>query len=258
MRYSDISVEDRAGVRVASLNRPESMNSLRFRTIEEREDLLSTFSHSSRQRALIITGNGDVAFCAGGDIKEMQKMGAKEARSFAVLAHKVVKRIETTGKPILSAVNGLALGAGCDLALTCDLCLASENAKFGMPSLNVGVISPFGGMSRLMESVGISRAKVLVYTGSLIGAQEALSVGIVHGVLRATDLMQGSIELARRVLEKAPTAFALSKLLFEQNARPSRADALEIAYYARCFKTKDQKEGATAFSMKRKPVFTGE
>jgi enoyl-CoA hydratase len=256
--YSDILVDDQQEIRVVRLNRPEARNSISRGMAEELLDALAEFGDDSKLRGLVLTGAGDVAFCAGGDIKEMEKMDYRKARSFAVLAHRVVNSIEGTGKPVVSAVNGLALGAGCDLALACDLCLASENAKFGVPSLRVGVINPFGGMSRLVARVGVSKAKSMIFTGALVGAAEARSIGLVHSVLPAPGLVQGAISQTQAVIqERSPVAFALAKKLLVQNSTSRGADAREIEYYARCFRTSDQKEGARAFREKRDPVFEG-
>jgi enoyl-CoA hydratase len=257
---SDVLLEDREEIRLIWLNRPESLNSLRAKTLEEVDDALAEFAWDKSTKALIITGKGEKAFSAGGDIKEMEKMSVAQARRFARLAHSVLRRIEGTGKPVISAVNGLALGAGCDLALACDLCVASENARLGMPSLAVGVITPFGGTSRLMQRVGTSAAKRLMYTGEAMSAHEAMAMGLVDHVYPEVSLIEDSLKFARVVLEKSPTAFAYTKTLMTRNAAAmSRgADALEIEYYARCFKSQDQKEGARAFMEKRKPVFRGE
>ena len=255
--YSDISAEDQEGVRVVRLNRPESLNSLRRKTVEELEEALAAFARSPGLRALVLTGAGERAFSAGGDIKEMERMGYREARAFASLAHRVVGLIEGTPKPVVSAVNGLALGAGCDLAMACDLCVASEGAKFGVPSLRVGVITPFGGMSRLALKVGLSQAKSLIYTRRLVGAQEAKSLGFVDSVFPDRGLLHGALATVQTVLDGAPAAFAEGKRLLLENFRSREADAREIERYARCFKTEDQKEGAVAFRMKRKPVFRG-
>lgn len=257
---TDLLIEDRGDKRVIWLNRPESLNSLRMRTLEELDGALTEFSRNKNTRALLLTGSGQRAFSAGGDIREMEKMGVPEARRFAQLAHRIIRKIEMTGKPVVSAVNGLALGAGCDLAFTCDICTASEGARFGMPSIGVGVITPFGGTSRLMQRVGMLAAKQLLYTGDSVDARQAMAMGLVKQVFGAADLLDGSIDVAEKVLHKAPIAFAMSKRLLAKNAAAMSpgADALEIEYYARCFRTRDQKEGARAFMEKREPRFKGE
>jgi enoyl-CoA hydratase len=260
LKYSDVVVRDKDEIRVVTLNRPDSLNSLRTQTLEELEDALASFAKKGGPRALILTGAGDRAFSSGGDIKQMAKMGPPEARNFARVAHGVLKLIETTGKPVLSAVNGLAYGAGCDLAFACDLCVASEGAKFGMTSLNVGVTTPFGGLSRLIQRIGLSRAKYFIYTAQTIDATEAARLGLVQRVVRPSELMNESASFARELLTKAPVAFALSKRFIAKNAggNGEKADSLEIEFYSKCFETKDQKEGARAFIERRKPVFRGE
>jgi enoyl-CoA hydratase len=260
LNYSDILVETRAELRMVRLNRPEALNSLRKQTLQELHSALLDASRIGEVKAVILTGAGDRAFSAGGDIKEMEKMGVREGRAFALLAHGILDEIEGMDKPVVSAVNGLALGAGCDLATACDLCVASENARFGMPSLKVGVTTPFGGMSRLMWRVGLSRAKQMIYTGDLLDAQGALAAGLVNKVFEDARLLDGAMETAREVAGKAPIAFRLAKRLLQRNANEwmRRADELEVNYYSKCFGTSDQKEGALAFRMKREPNFKGE
>lgn len=240
------------------MNRPDSKNAIGRKMAEELLDAVVDFGDRPDLRALVLTGAGDTAFCAGGDIKEMESMDYKAARAFAVQAHEVVNAIEVTGKPIVSAVNGMALGAGCDLALACDLCTASQNARFGMPSLRVGVITPFGGMSRLIDRVGVSKAKSMIFTGTIIDATEAKNLGLAYSVLPAPDLLDGTIRQVRDILKHSPAAFALAKKLLVDNSTSRDADEHEIELYAQCFRTKDQKEGARAFREKREPVFTGE
>jgi enoyl-CoA hydratase len=240
------------------MNRPEAKNAIGHQMAEEMLDAITDFGKNQSLKALVLTGSGGNAFCAGGDIKEMETMDYRGGRAFAVLAHKVVDAIEGTGKPIVSAVNGLALGAGCDLALATDLCMASQNARFGMPSLRVGVITPFGGMSRLIDRVGVSKAKSMIFTGTIIDASEAKTLGLVHSILPVPDLLDGTVREVREILKHAPAAFALGKKLLVANSSSREADEQEIELYASCFKTKDQKEGARAFREKREPVFTGE
>lgn len=257
MAYSDIIEEDREGIRIVRMNRPEAKNAIGRKMAGELLDTITKFARKPDLKALVLTGTGDTAFCAGGDIKEMEAMDYRAAKEFAVEAHKVVGAIEGTGKPIVSAVNGLALGAGCDLALACDLCLASQSARFGMPSLRVGVITPFGGMSRLVDRVGVSKAKSMVFTGTIIGAEEAKALGIAYSVLPASDLIQGTLRQIHEILKHAPAAFALGKKLLVANSTSKSADEEEIELYASCFRTSDQKEGAMAFRQKREPKFTG-
>ena len=255
--YSDIIVEDQRDIRIITMNRPKARNSIGSGMATELLGAITGFSGDPGLRGMILTGTGDVAFCAGGDIKEMEVMDYRTAREFAVLAHKVLGAVEGTGKPIVAAVNGLALGAGCDLALACDICVASETAKFGMPSLRVGVVTPFGGMSRLIERVGVSKAKTMIFTGMVVSAAEAKGLGLVHSVYPPSSLLQGAIGEARQILKRSSAAFALGKRLLVENSTSKARDLREIETYARCFRTKDQKEGARAFREKRDPVFTG-
>lgn len=258
MTHTDIMVEDHQEIRIVKMNRPGAKNAIGHRMAQELLETMTEFGKKRSLKALVLTGAGDTAFCAGGDIKEMGEMGYREGRAFAVLAHNIVGTMEGTGKPIVSAVNGLALGAGCDLALASDLCIASQSARFGMPSLRVGVMTPFGGMSRLIKRVGVSRAKSMIFTGNTIDASEAKALGLVHLVLPVRELLSGTIRQTLEILKQSPAAFALSKKLLVENSTSRKADEQEIELYASCFKTNDQKEGARAFMEKREPIFTGE
>ncbi len=260
MPFEDLLVAAEDCLTVVTLNRPAVLNALREQTLRELESVLDAFAGDSQQRILIITGSGDRAFCAGGDIKEMRLMTGQEAQAFARLAHRVVAKIEATPKPVVAAVNGLALGAGCDLVVACDVGVASERAVFGEPPPGIGLVTPFGGTQRLPRIIGAKRAKYLFFTGETVDAAQALQMGLVNRVVPHADLLEEARALARRICTRAPIAVGFSKVLI--NASLSRmladGDALEVELYARCFDTADQKEGMQAFLEKRRPVFTGE
>ncbi len=225
----------------------------------ELREILDKFTGDAQARALIITGVGDRAFSAGGDIKEMEQMTSKEAAIFARLAHSVLEKIEGLQKPILAAVNGLALGAGCDLAIACDLCVASEKAVFGEPPPGIGILTPFGGTQRLPKIIGPKRAKYLFLTGENIDANIALQIGLVNKVVRHENLLEETKKIADKIFTRAPIAVEFSKILINSSMRQGLEDGdkLEIELYAKCFDTYDQKEGMKAFIEKRKPVFRG-
>ncbi len=230
---------------------------MRGRTLEELDYLLQRVGKDPKIRALIITGQGTRAFSSGGDIEEIEKMSPSDALSFAELAHKVLRKIESTEKPIISAVNGLALGAGCDLANACDVSVASKTSKFGMPSLRIGVITPFGGMSRLPRTLGRSMAMYLFSTGALLDSTTALNLGIVQQVCEDEEIQGEAMKLAQKILEMSPVAFGWTKrLLYEGSRRElAKIDRLEIEYYSRCFEAEDRREGARAFLEKRPAEF---
>ncbi|MGD8507243.1 MAG: enoyl-CoA hydratase-related protein [Candidatus Bathyarchaeota archaeon] len=259
MTFEDLLVETQDELHIVKLNRPKVLNALREKTFVELSDALDKFSENTEAKVLIITGMGDRAFSAGGDIKEMHQMTRKEATTFARLAHSVLKKIEELRKPVLAAVNGLALGAGCDLTIACDLCVASERAVFGEPPPGIGILTPFGGTQRLPRIIGPKRAKYLFFTGETLDAQRAFQIGLVNKVVKHEHLLDETKKVARKILTRAPVAVEFSKILI--NASMSQmleeGDNLEVELYAECFETLDQKEGMKAFIEKRKPRFSG-
>jgi len=258
--HKDLIVEREGNLQILKLNRPKVLNALRERTLVELESVLDKIARDAQTRVLIITGAGERAFSAGGDIKEMIHMSYEEATAFASHAHRILVKMEKLPKPILAAVNGLALGAGCDLAIACDLGVASEKAIFGEPPPSVGVVTPFGGTQRLPRIIGPKRAKCLFFTGQILDAKTALQMGLVNKVVDHKHLLAETKDLASRILSRASTAIGFSKILINSSMRHSleEGDKLEIELYAKCFDTYDQKEGMKAFIEKRKPAFKGE
>jgi enoyl-CoA hydratase len=257
-KKEDLIVTREEGLVIVTLNRPEVMNALRRETVAQLARVLDEFARRRSDRALILTGAG-TAFCAGGDVKAMAGMTSREAKEFAEEAHQVLKKMEGVLKPIIAAVNGPALGAGNDLAISCDMVIASENASFGDPSARVGIITPFGGTSRLPSVVGPLRAKYLFMTAEAVSAEEALQMGMVNEVVKADRLLDEAKSVAAKVLRLAPIATGYNKLLV--NAASSliggEVGEKEIELYARCFDTDDRIEGMNAFLEKRKPAFVG-
>lgn len=260
MTLEDLLVETEERLQIVKLNRPKVLNALREKTFVELGDVLDKFAGDTQARVLIITGVGDRAFSAGGDIKEMKHMTSEEAARFARLAHSVLEKIESLHKPILAAVNGLALGAGCDLAIACDLCVASEKAVFGEPPPGIGILTPFGGTQRLPRIIGPKRAKYLFFTGENVDAQMAFQIGLVNKVVRHENLMEATRNIAYNIFTRAPIAVGFSKILINSSMSQmlEEGDKLEVELYAKCFDTHDQKEGMQAFTEKRRPVFRGE
>lgn len=260
MPLEDLLVETEGVLQIVHLNRPQVLNALRETTFMELGTVLDKFAGDPQKRILIITGVGDRAFSAGGDIKGMRQMTRQEAAAFARLAHGVLEKIENVQKPILAAVNGLALGAGCDLAIACDLCVASERAVFGEPPPGIGVVTPFGGTQRLPRIIGPKRAKYLFFTGETLDANQALQIGLVNKVVNHDDLLEETKKIAFKILTRAPIAVGFSKTLINSSMSQmlEDGDRLEAELYAKCFDTDDQKEGMKAFIEKRRPVFKGE
>lgn len=260
MIYNDLIVKTEDKLQIVTLNRPEVLNALRKNTFIEFEAVLDEFADDPQQRILIITGVGDRAFSAGGDINELVHMTKAKALAFARLTHRVLKKMERVQKPILAAVNGFALGAGCDLAIACDLCVASERAVFGEPPPGIGIVTPFGGTQRLAKLIGPKRAKYLFFTGETLDANTALQLGLVNKIVQHDNLLEETKNLALKIFTRAPIAVGYSKILVNSSlSLPlEEGDNLEAELYARCFDTDDEKEGLRAFLEKRKPVFKGE
>lgn len=259
MPFKDIIVEREDRTLLIKLNRPEVLNALRKDTFLELEQALKELSDTDEYGAMIITGTGDRAFSAGGDIKALARMEGSDAASFAAMTHRILDRLESIPKPIIAAVNGLALGAGCDLVIACDVVVASEKAWFGEPPAGLGITTPFGGTQRLPRIVGPKRAKQLFFTGETIDAEEALRFGLVNKVVKHEELLSETGKLVEKMLERAPIAVGYFKRLvnFSSYGSLGEGDKLEQELFARCFETEDKTEGMTAFLEKRKPIFKG-
>lgn len=259
MPFKDLIVEKEAHTLLIKINRPEVLNALRKDTFLDIEQALNDFLNADELRAMIITGVGDRAFSAGGDVNALLKMGSGDAAIFAALTHRVLDKMESIPKPIIAAVNGLALGAGCDLTFACDLVVASEKARFGEPSSGLGITTPFGGTQRLPRIVGPKRAKQLFFTGEPIDAETALMFGLANRVVKHEELLSETRRLAEKVIERAPVAVGYYKRLvnFSAYGALGEGDKLEQELFARCFDTEDKNEGMKAFLEKRKPAFKG-
>lgn len=237
-----------------TLDRPEVYNALGFEVLA---DLSKTLDDLAKEdiRALVVTGTGK-SFSSGADLKEIAAFSPERARDFSLAGHKAFDKLENFPCPVIAAVNGYALGGGCELACACDLIYASDRAKFGQPEAKVGMITGWGGTYRLAERIGRHRAKQLVFTGEIITAREALGIGLLNGIFPAEDFWSGILGVAAGIAAGAPVAIRLEKAMIGR-ARPEdgvrgteEADALR-----RCVETEDQKEGVGAFLEKRTPVF---
>ena len=246
-------------IAVVTLNRPDKLNALNAELISELDATFATLSADPSVACVILTGAGDKAFAAGADIAAMSAMSTEQARAFSEMGHRVGSRMERAPFPVIGAVNGFALGGGCELALACDFLYASDKAKFGQPEVNLGVMPGFGGTQRLARRVGIGRARELCYTGDIVLAEEALRIGLVNAVVPHADLMTKARETATRIASKGRLAVAQCKRVLFAGADVSLdvANALEQQSFAMLFGTKDQAEGMKAFVEKRKAAFTG-
>jgi enoyl-CoA hydratase len=235
------------------------MNALDRPTLEELRDRLRELAGDAAARVVVLTGSGDKAFVAGADIGEMAEQGATDARGFAAAGRTVGDILENMSKPVIAAVNGFALGGGCELALACDFVYASDRAKFGQPEVNLGVIPGFGGTQRLPRRIGAGRAMELILTGDLIGAEEALRTGLVNKIFPAAELMAETKKCAEKIASKGPVAIAYARRAVRKGAElnlPAGND-YEAELFALLFATQDQKEGMRAFLAKRPAKFEG-
>jgi enoyl-CoA hydratase len=254
---SHLQIEQDGAVATLTLNRPDKLNALSAALIRELTEAFHGLS-SRPPRVVIVTGAGK-AFCAGADIEEMRGMSTIEAKRYSAAGHALGAFIEEQPYPVIAAVNGFALGGGCELALACDFIYASDAAKFGQPEVNLGVIPGFGGTQRLARRVGIGRARELIYTGELIGADKALAMGLANAVLPRDELLPRVRALATDIAGKAPLAVAQAKRAMLRGALGdmTAANELEAQAFAMLFGSADQKEGMKAFIEKRKPEYTG-
>jgi enoyl-CoA hydratase len=255
--YNNILYEKDNGIGVVTINRPQALNALNEEACTELFKLFLEIENDPTVRVVIMTGSGEKSFVAGTDITNMANLNSAEARAFSTSLKKTYDAIWNLSKPVIAAVNGFALGGGCELAMVADLRIASENAKFGQPEINLGIIPGSGGTQRLTRLIGISRAKELVFTGSMIDANTALTMGLVNKVVPLANLMNEAKELAKKMLSKSSATLALAKIAINSGANTDLDTALgiEIQCFAQCFATEDQKEGMKAFLEKRKPAF---
>jgi enoyl-CoA hydratase len=256
MDYQFFLVDIKDRITLITVNRPESLNALSGALLAELDALLDNVAPASD--AVIITGAGR-AFVAGADIAEMRGFGAGEARAFGELGSRVFRKLELLPCPVIAAVNGYALGGGCELALACDIRVASEKAVFGQPEVGLGIIPGFSGTQRLPRLVGASKAKELIFTGASIKADEALRIGLVSSVVPPDQLLPACMDLAARIKKNARAAVAYAKAAIGRGLETDidTGIALENGLFGLCFATEDQKEGMAAFLDKRAAAFKG-
>jgi enoyl-CoA hydratase len=247
------------GVGTLTINRPASLNALNGATVQAIGDVLASVAADRALRCLIVTGAGEKAFVAGADISEMVDMDEARGRAFAFAGQAAFAALEALPIPTIAAVNGFALGGGCELALACDFIYASTKAKFGQPEIKLGVIPGFGGTQRLLRRVGNAMAREMTYTGKMIDAQEALRIGLVNAVFEPAELLAKAVETASVLANLAPVAMAEAKRVLLDGADMSLATAIarEADAFGRCFTSSDQTEGMRAFLEKRAAKFTG-
>lgn len=246
------------GICTLTISAPKSLNALNSTILRELSESIDSLDKSVK--VLIITGDGEKSFVAGADISEMQNLDAEQGENFGRLGAQVFRKIETLDIPVIAAVNGFALGGGCELAMACDIRICSDNAKFGQPEVGLGIIPGFSGTYRLAKLVGMGYAKEMIYTGKAIRADEALRIGLVNAVYPQAELMEAANKMAAKICAMAPIAVRYAKLCIEAeyDLEADAAIAYENKVFGMCFATKDQKEGMTAFLTKGKPNFKNE
>lgn len=259
MEFGNLLVERKDGIGWITFNRPEVLNALDVQSRRELAECLGEMERDPSVAVVALTGGGDKAFCAGADLKMFVDFSPKKARDYVRLAKAVTRKIETLKKPVIAAVNGVALGTGCEIALACDLVVASRNARFGQTELNVGLIPGAGGTQRLPRIVGLKRAKELIFTGRLLDADEALELGLVNRVVESDDLRKAVNQLAEKLREKSPVILQYAKRCINRSIETDLQAGLkyESKLFSQCFGTEDQREGVTAFLEKRQPHFIG-
>jgi enoyl-CoA hydratase len=257
--FDNVLYEVQDGNAWITVNRPEKLNALNRKTVEEIAAAAGQALADPEVRVLVLTGAGEKAFVAGADIKEMSSMSAAEGQDYARFLQRSLERLERSPKPVLAAVNGFALGGGCELAMACHVRLASEKARFGQPEVNLGLIPGAGGTQRLQRLVGRGRALDLVLSGDMIGADEAHRIGLVNRVFAADGLREGVEAYAKTLQGKSPIALsrAIQAVVAGGEVSQDEAMRLEAALFGLCFATEDMREGTAAFLEKRKPGFTG-
>lgn len=259
MGGSGLRIGQQGRVAVVTVDRPDKLNALDTALLEELMQTLGDLGGDADVGAVVLTGSGDRSFIAGADIKEMAGKTPLEARAYSELGQEIAHMLETMRKPTIAAVNGYALGGGCEMALACDVRLASENARFGQPEINLGIIPGWGATQRLARATNIGFAKELILTGRMIDADEALARGLVQHVLAADELMPAALEMATTMSGRSPVALHYAK---EATNRALHGDiggnlVHEADLYSIMFSTDDAREGLNAFVEKRTPSFVG-
>ena len=253
MDYENLQINIEGQVALLRINRPAALNALNPQTLEELDRAFTLLANNDQVRAVVITGAGKKAFVAGGDISVMQPLGALEASRVARQAQQLFAKIETFPKTVIAAINGYALGGGCELAMACDIRIAAESARLGQPEINLGIIPGWGGTQRLPRLVGRGKAKQLMLTGEMVTAAEALQIGLVEQVVTADQLLETATQMAQKIADKPQVAVQLIRKAVDNGLDMPLDKAIdyEADLFGLCFATEDQKEGMTAFLEKR-------
>jgi len=259
MNYQTLIVSMSDRIATVTINRPDKLNALNAQCKSELREFFTKAKSDESIGVVILTGAGEKAFVAGTDIGELTALDVESGKEFAEGGQAIFDLIQHLGKPVIAAVNGYALGGGCELALACHIRIASENARFGQPEVNLGIIPGYGGTQRLARLVGVGKAAELILTGNQIDAQEAMRIGLVNRVVPLAELLPTCESIARTILSKAHIAVRMALKAINTNLETPLSDGLrvEAALFGECCGTEDFKEGTRAFLEKRKASFVG-
>lgn len=260
MEYKNVILEKDGNIGILYINRPKAMNALNIATIQEIGQAIDEVKMDGEIKALIVTGSGDKAFVAGADIIGFMGLSPEQTRYYTDEGEQIFRKLDALSKPVIAAVNGFALGGGCELAMACDIRLASEGAVFGLPEVSLGVIPGYGGTQRLPRLIGEGRAKELTFTAGVIDATEAYRIGLVNHVYPLAELMDEAKKLAKKIMKNAPLSVGYAKLAIGQGLQGDLDSGMRIEsnFFGLCVATEDMKEGTQAFVEKRKPQFKGQ
>lgn len=259
MAYQNVLFEIRDQVAYITVDRPRVLNALNRQTVEELGDVFVRAREDAAVRALILTGSGEKSFVAGADINELAQRTPVDGKDFSLFGQDVFHRLETMGKPSIAAINGFALGGGCELALSCTLRIASKNARLGQPEVKLGILPGYGGSQRLARLCGKGAAHELILTGEMISADEALRIGLVNRVVEQSELISTAEAIAKKIIANAPLAVKFSMEAIERGMEMPQEEGLflEATLFGLCCATEDMREGTRAFVEKRPAQFKG-
>ena len=256
-KLKNVVLEKSGNLAFITINRPRALNALNSETLKELDLAIANIENDNNVYCVILTGAGEKSFVAGADIAEMKDLDSKAAEEFGLLGNKVFRRLENLNKPVIAAISGFALGGGCELAMACDIRIASEKARFAQPEAGLGITPGFGGTQRLPRIVGLGKAKELIYTCAMINAEEALRIGLVNKVVPLENLMEEAKSMAATICANAPIAVKLCKDAINRGMQVDIDKAIEIEAqdFGKCFDSDDQLEGMTAFLERRAKNF---
>lgn len=257
MNYQNVLVEIKEKTALVKINRPDKLNALNAVTMDELKNVFTELIANEDVYVIILTGSGEKAFVAGADISELNKLNMISGKEFSEKGQEIFSMVENSTKPVIAAVNGFALGGGCEIALACHIRLASENAKFGQPEVNLGIIPGYGGTQRLTRLINSGRAAEYILTGNMIDANEAYRIGLVNHVYPQNELMAKALEMAEKIISKGQNAVraAIKAVNIVDEVPGKEGENFEAGLFAVCCGTEDFKEGTSAFLEKRKPEF---